>query len=124
MFGGGEGEQRERNQDDAEHREDEEVASLVADGVPVDERSAVLVASDGRAEVVGAGKGAYFIRPTGSPEVCSPGRPLSFRGLKVYNAPAGTHFDLHSWKGRGGVDYQLSVVNGKIESTRSNGSAY
>src|SRR5947209_6528805 len=67
--------------------------------IAVDERSAVLVAADGRAEVVGAGKGAYFIRPTGSPEVCSPGRPLSFRGLKVYNAPAGTHFDLKSWKG-------------------------
>jgi cyanophycinase len=92
--------------------------------IAVDERSAVLVASDGRAEVVGAGKGAYFIRPTRSPEVCSPGRPLSFRGLNVYNAPAGTHFDLKSWKGSGGVEYQLSVVNGMIESTRSNGSAY
>jgi cyanophycinase len=92
--------------------------------IAVDERSAVLVAPDGSAEIVGAGKGAYFIQPTASPKVCSPGRPLSFGGIKVYNAPTGSHFDLRSWKGSGGSEYRLSVVAGNVESTRSNGSRY
>src|SRR3954469_2692249 len=92
--------------------------------IAVDERSAVLVKPDGNAEVVGTGKGAYFIQPTVSPKVCSPGQPLTFSGLKVYNAPTGSHFDLRSWKGNGGSEYQLSVVEGKVESTRPEGSRY
>jgi len=92
--------------------------------IAVDERSAVLVEPDGNAEVVGTGKGAYFIQPTVSPKVCSPGQPLTFSGLKVYNAPTGSHFDLRSWKGNGGSEYQLSVVEGKVESTRPEGSRY
>src|SRR5205807_7242172 len=62
--------------------------------IAVDERSAVLVAADGSAEIVGAGKGAYFIQPTQSPKVCSPGRPLTFGGVNVYNVPTGAYFDL------------------------------
>jgi cyanophycinase len=92
--------------------------------IAVDERSAVLVAPDGSAEIVGTGKGAYFIQPTVLPKVCSPGLPLSFGEIDAYNAPTGSHFDLRSWKGRGGSEYQLSVVAGKIESTRSDGSRY
>jgi cyanophycinase len=92
--------------------------------IAVDEHSAVLVSPKGSAEVVGTGKGAYFIQPTVAPKVCSPGQPLTFSGLKVYNAPTGSHFDLRSWKGSGGSEYQLSVVDGKIESTRPNGSRY
>jgi cyanophycinase len=92
--------------------------------IAVDERSAVLVSPNGSAEVVGTGKGAYFIQPTVAPKVCSPGQALTFGGIKIYNAPAGSHFDLRSWKGSGGSEYQLSVVEGKIESTRSSGSPY
>jgi cyanophycinase len=92
--------------------------------IAVDERSAVLVAPDGSAEVVGTGQGAYFIEPTVPPNVCSPGQPLTFGAIKIYNAPTGGHFDLRSWKGSGGSEYQLSVVEGKVESTRSNSSPY
>src|SRR3954464_837211 len=92
--------------------------------IAVDERSAVLVKPDGSAEIVGTGKGAYFIMPMVAPKVCSPGQPLTFGGIKVYNAPTGSDFDLRYWKGSGGNEYQLSIVGGKIESTQSNGSVY
>jgi cyanophycinase-like exopeptidase len=38
--------------------------------VAIDEKSAVLVEADGRAAVVGSGRGAYFLRPTQAPGVC------------------------------------------------------
>ena len=47
--------------------------------VAIDEKSAVLVEADGKAIVVGTGKGAYFLRPTQAPEVCEKGVPLTFR---------------------------------------------
>jgi cyanophycinase len=92
--------------------------------VAIDEKSAVLVEADGKATVVGTGKGAYFLRPTQKPEVCENGQPLTFRTINVYRVPAGGHFDLNSWTGDGGTAYSLSVVNGKIESTQTGGGAY
>ncbi len=62
------------------------LARIVKDGwssspreVAIDEKSAVLVEADGKAAVVGAGKGAYFLRPTQAPEVCQKGVPFTFR---------------------------------------------
>src|SRR5215831_1305029 len=86
--------------------------------VAVDEKSAVLVEEDGKATVVGSGRGAYFMKPTHGPETCSEGVPLTFRDVTVYRVPRGGHFDLKSWTGSGGVEYSLSVVNGRIESTQ------
>src|SRR5271166_952568 len=80
--------------------------------VAVDEKSAVLVEPDGKATVVGNGKGAYFLRPTLPPDFCKPGQPLTFRNISVYKAPAGAHFDLASWTGNGGTAYSLSVEKG------------
>ncbi len=92
--------------------------------VAIDERSAVLVEADGKARVVGSGKGAYFMRPTQAPEVCEKGLALTFHGISVYRAKAGGHFDLTSWSGEGGVSYSLSVERGKIESTQSDRGIY
>src|SRR5208282_906865 len=99
------------------------LARLMQDGwsqdpreVAVDEKSAVLVEPDGRATVVGPGKGAYFLRPSRAPEVCKKGVPLTFRGVSVYRVPAGGDFDLTSWTGEGGTSYSLSVERGKIVS--------
>ena len=86
--------------------------------VAIDEKSAVLVEADGKARVVGTGKGAYFLRPAQAPELCEKGVPLTFRGISVYRVPAGGHFDLTSWAGDGGTGYSLSVERGKIESTQ------
>ena len=86
--------------------------------VAIDEKSAVLVEADGKAVVVGTGKGAYFLRPTQGPQVCEKGVALTFREISVYRVRAGGHFDLSSWTGEGGAAYSLSVERGKVESTR------
>jgi cyanophycinase-like exopeptidase len=86
--------------------------------VAIDEKSAVLVEKDGKARVVGMGEGAYFLRPTHAPEICEQGAALTFRGIGVYQVPAGGRFDLVSWTGEGGAGYTVSVEAGKISSAR------
>src|SRR5580704_13626367 len=107
------------------------LARIVKDGwssspreVAIDEKSAVLVEGDGKATVVGTGKGAYFLRPTHAPEICEKGVPLTFRGISVYRVRAGGHFDLTAWTGDGGTAYSLSVKSGKIESTQAGRGIY
>ncbi len=90
----------------------------------IDEKSAVLVEADGKAAVVGTGKGAYFMRPTQKPEVCESGVPLTLRNISVYRVKAGGHFDLTSWTGDGGTAYSLSVERGKVESTQMGKGIY
>ncbi len=92
--------------------------------VAIDEKSAVLVEADGKANVVGTGKGAYFLRPTKAPDVCEKGVSFTFQGIDVYRVKAGGHFDLTSWSGQGGTGYSLSVTKGKIESTQPGGGIY
>ncbi len=92
--------------------------------IAIDEKSAVLVGTDGRGRVVGSGRGAYFLRPTKAPETCDKGVPLTFRSINVYRVPSDGRFDLTSWTGDGGTAYSLSVVNGKIESSQENGKVY
>jgi cyanophycinase len=92
--------------------------------VAIDEKSAVLVEADGKAIVVGTGKGAYFLRPTQAPQICEKGVPLTFQGIRVYRVRAGGHFDLTSWTGERGTAYSLSVERGKIESTQPGNQIY
>lgn len=92
--------------------------------VAIDEGSAVMVEADGKATVVGTGKGAYFLRPTQAPEICEKGVPLTFRNVTVYRVKTGGHFDLTSWTSTEGTAYSLSVVQGKIESTQAGGEIY
>lgn len=92
--------------------------------IAIDEKSAVLVEGDGKASVVGTGKGGYFMRPTQLPEICEKGLPLTFRNVAVYRVPTGGHFDLTLWTGEGGSTYSLSVENGKIQSTQASKEIY
>ena len=92
--------------------------------IAVDGKSAVLVERNGKARVIGAGKGAYFLSVAGGPEVCRENTPLTFRRIRVRHAPAGAEFHLRQWKGRGTSEYELSVVTGKIESTQRRESIY
>ena len=107
------------------------LARLIQDGwsrnpreVAVDEKSAVLVEPDGKATVVGSGKGAYFLRPTQAPEICKKNEPLTFRDIAVYKAATGAHFDLSKWAGDGGVSYSLSVEEGVIHSSQMGHATY
>jgi cyanophycinase len=92
--------------------------------VAIDEKSAVLVEADGKATVVGTGKGAYFLRPTKAPEICEKDVPLTFQGISVYRVKAGGHFNFASWTGDGGTAYSLSVERGKIQSTQAGKRIY
>jgi cyanophycinase len=92
--------------------------------VAVDEKSAVLVESDGKATIVGSGNGAYFLRPTEAPQICKKDVPLSFKNVNVYRVPSGWHFNLVSWQGEGGTAYSLSVQAGSIQSTQRGDSIY
>lgn len=107
------------------------LSRLVADGwarhpreIAIDEKSAVLVESDGAATVVGSGKGAYFLRVTSPPEVCKPSLPLTIRNISAFHAPRGSRFDLKSWSGQDGESYSISVDHGVPNSTRPGGSLY
>ena len=107
------------------------LARIIKDGwsaspreVAIDEKSAVLVDGDGKATIVGTGKGAYFLRPTRAPEACEQGQPLTFRNVGVIHIATGGHFDLNLWNGDGGSQYSLSVVQGRIESTQAGGGIY
>jgi hypothetical protein len=84
----------------------------------------VLLERDGKATVVGSGKGAYFFKPTQSPQVCKKNVPLTFLAISAYAAPTGSHFDVSSWKGEGGVGYTLSVKDGTVSSTQSGDALY
>jgi len=92
--------------------------------IAIDEKSAVLVEEDGKARIIGSGKGAYFLKPTRAPETCAEGLPLTFREVTIYRVPRGGRFDLKSWTGTGGIDYSLSVVNGRIASTQPGNQIY
>ncbi len=107
------------------------LARIIKDGwsaspreVAIDEKSAVLVEADGKATVVGMGKGAYFLRPTQPPEICEKGVLLTFRSISVYRVRAGGDFDLTVWTGDGGTAYSLSVERGTIESTQAGKGIY
>jgi cyanophycinase len=92
--------------------------------VAVDEKSTVLVESDGKATVVGSGKGAYFLRPNHAPEVCKQNVPLEFHDVSVYHVATGGHFDLNTWTGDGGNSYSLTVEKGVVRSTQPDHGIY
>lgn len=107
------------------------LARIVQDGwsenpreIAVDEKSAVLMESDGSTRVIGPGKGAYFIHIQTKPAVCQQGTPLTFHDIAVYHAPSGTHFDVKTWSGSGGSAYSLSVEKGSVSSTAAKGNIY
>ena len=101
--------------------------------IAVDERSAVLVEPDGKARVIGSGKGAYFMslgnstkgsKPSSPADVCRENTPLTLGNIFVYRGPSGSDFDVKGWAGKGGTSYTLSVVNGEIHSTQAGDEVY
>lgn len=60
----------------------------------------------------------YFMRTTGTPEVCEPDVPLTFRDVEVYRVGPGGSFDLDAWSGEGGIGYTLAAEAGVLVSSR------
>lgn len=110
------------------------MARIVADGwapesrsIAIDRETAVLIDATGRASIVANADHptpfAYFIRG-GTPEICQPETPLTYRNLSVFRARPGSAFDIPSWRGRGGTTYTLNVEAGALTSTQVGGSVY
>ncbi len=94
----------------------------VVRAIGVDERTAVLLESDGQAHVVGLGA-AYFMIASSKPSVCKKGVPLTFEGVAVRRLRANAKFDLRKWEGDGD-SYTLAVHDGAIVSSQTGGAAY
>jgi cyanophycinase-like exopeptidase len=95
------------------------VARQVQDGhaspataLAVDEGTAVVLDRTSRGAVLGA-SAAYVVRADHVPEVCRPGRPLTYSGFKVWKIPAGRTMDLARL-----ADgyYTVSVVDGRLSA--------
>jgi cyanophycinase len=92
--------------------------------IAIDEKSALLVERDGRAKVIGSGKGVFFLQITERPSVCKPGMPLTLHNVAAYHAPAGASFDVRDWAGDGGEPYSISVDSGQIHTSRAGDAVY
>jgi cyanophycinase-like exopeptidase len=84
-------------------------------GIGIDETTAVIVDTDGKARVAGKGA-AYFLTLNHRPEQCAFGKPLTVHDVKVVRVQAGpdAKFDLESWGTVGGEQFQVNVIGGKL----------
>lgn len=80
-------------------------------GVAVNERSSLVIDRNGMARVLGEGP-VYMVLADHRPEVCQPGRPLSYLGFKLWRLGPGQTFDLARRPTSGFV--LRSVVEGRI----------
>ncbi len=60
----------------------------------------------------------YFMAATGPPPRCEPGEPLTTGAIEVYRLGPGGRFDLASWRGTGGIGYELRAESGVLQSSR------
>jgi cyanophycinase len=91
--------------------------------IAIDENAAVLLEPDGSGKVVGGGS-AYFLEVKNPPEVCRRRTPLRFHGISVHRAPAGAAFNVKTWTGEAGDDYQLAAENGELKAIGSSHGIY
>ena len=97
---------------------------FVADGVSVDEATAVVISQDAKshwtAEVLGIGK-AYFLHPTVLPSVIASGSPLDGVTVEVIRVGATGTFGLTHWAPiSGGSLYHVTATAGSLKSDQSN----
>jgi cyanophycinase len=91
--------------------------------IAVEEDAAVLLETDGSAKVVGNGP-AYFLEASHAPELCHAKTPLRMAGISVRRIPAGGTFDLRTWQGTTGDDYQVAAANGELKASGSTHGVY
>jgi cyanophycinase len=93
----------------------------LANGIGVDEQTAVCMEASGACTIKGNGV-AYFLRTPGMPQYCVSGQPLTFTGIPTYKVASNGTFNIATWTGTGGMAYTLSANAGAL--TSSNGSIY
>jgi cyanophycinase len=82
-------------------------------GIGINEQTSVVVNKTGRARVMGNAS-AYLILADRDPEVCEPGKPLTFSDYKIWKMDSGDTFDLNNRSQTG--SYLRSVKNGEPDS--------
>jgi cyanophycinase len=91
--------------------------------IAVDENAAVLLEAGGAADIVGEGP-AYFLEAKNPPERCRVNTPLRMGAVSVHRAPAGTSFNLKTWTGEKGDNYELRVSDGVVTAADSHRGIY
>jgi cyanophycinase len=91
-------------------------------GVGIEERAAFLLEPDGTGRVIGHGS-AYFIETRHARGSIEKEKPLTFGTYSVQKVAPGRSFNLKTWT-REASGYELSVRDGKINSTQSTGAVY
>lgn len=84
-----------------------------ARAIAIDRETAVLVEPDGSASIVGP-KTAYFMEAKTAPQVCEPGRPLTYFPVSVYAVTNAARFNLATWSGSGGSVETMTVKDGVV----------
>jgi cyanophycinase len=82
-------------------------------GVGVSERTSLVTDGDGRSVVMGEGP-VYLILADHAPAVCTKGKPLTYRGYRVWKYEHGATLDLAHWPTSGGMT--LDVVDGVLSA--------
>lgn len=92
--------------------------------IAVDEKSAVLLEPDGKAQVVGPGKGAYFMRVNKKVLTCRKETPLTLQEVLVQHVPPNGRFDMNNWTAQVAISYSLSVEKGVVSSSQDQDNLY
>jgi cyanophycinase len=82
-------------------------------GIAISEETSVTIDKNGLARVMGRGA-AYFVLGDHPPEICQPGKPLTYYDYKIWRVPRGETFDLTNLPTRG--FYYRSVKRGRFNS--------
>lgn len=93
-------------------------------GIGVAVGTALLV-ENGWAEVSGGGA-VHFLEMTEAPEVLVPDAPLTAHDIRVERLEGAGRFDIRRWTGAADstMRYSVSVIDGELRSSRSDGEPY
>jgi cyanophycinase len=96
--------------------------SAMPKAIAVDEETALLIDTARSATVVGKGSVYFLQAPSGGPQTCQPGTPLTYLNVGVYRIEKAGSFNLGNWSGTAGLGYTVSADRGAL--TSSTGSIY
>jgi cyanophycinase len=91
-------------------------------GIGVDEGAAVLLEPDGQAKVAGRGS-CYIVDPVENALFSDHQKAFEMGDVMVRKIAQGHSFNVRAWTGDG-VSYTLSVHEGRLHSTQTDGAVY
>ena len=88
-------------------------------GIGIDERTALLVESNGESRVVGTNK-VWFLKLTESPTQLKPGQPLTLKNIEVQTVDPNQTFNLKTWSSTSASASKLHIEAGAITQESKN----